>query len=98
MNNPALAFLFVFLFFLAPVLLAAGPFLFFYVVYVLSARRVDPVDAAPLSPNPRTAAAAAGSFQIGGYVRMVSNYVRKERTAAWSREPGVQAGGLVPSR
>ena len=80
MDNPALAFLFVFLFFLAPVLLAAGPFLFFYIVYVVSARRVDPVDAAPLSPRPqphRTPATAAATFQFAaGYVRLVRSYVR----------------------
>ena len=89
MDNPALAFLFVFLFFLAPVLLSAIPFLFFYIVYVVSARTVDPVDTAPLSPDPAedvAHAVRARAFQVAGYVRKVGNYLSDENSASW--QPG----------
>ena len=90
MDNPALAFLFVFLFFLAPVLLSAIPFLFFYIVYAVSARTVDPVDTAPLSPDPAEDVAhsmRARAFQLAdGYMRLAGKYLAEESRASW--QPG----------
>jgi hypothetical protein len=85
MDNPAMALLFVFSFLLIPVLLAAGPFLFVYLLSVLSARTEDPDYAAPLPsyapPEPAHSAAAAGAS--GTVTRVV-----------WT--PDIQTAGYFP--
>jgi hypothetical protein len=69
MDNPALAFLFVFLFFLIPVLLTLGPFLFLFIVSVVSkrltARHADVVWLS-LHRSGETAHSSAAGFHAGG--------------------------------